>query len=789
MLRQLRHHPAFAGTLIAVLAVGVAVTTAMFSVVYGVLLRDLPYTAPGRLVTLASTDPRIPEGRSVAGAADYYDWRVRQRVFENLAIVRPVATFNLTGSGEPERLAGARITAGLCDTLGVTPMIGRCFVDAEEHEPERASSVVLLSHAFWQRRFGGDAAIVGTTIRLNGRGHEVVGVMGPTFRYPSREIEVWAPLYIPPRALAMRGDYSYLAVARLRPGIGIGEAAAHMATIARGLAREHRTTNGSDTVTVTPLQATVTGAARRPLLVLLGAVGVLFAITVFSIVNLVLVQLAGRAPELSLRATLGASRSRLAAQLLGDLVPLAASGTVIGLLGAYALLRATVATLPATLPRVEDIGLHLPVALVGTALATLAMAIPAFVAMWNARTSLRRGPTSWVRFRDWLVTAQVAATVTLLVASALFATSLARLRAVDPGVDATRVLTLQLAVDRSRHGDDAGVAAYLAQLADAVRATPGVASVGVINRLPLGGQVQFGDVRVEGHDVAIGTGWRSIDTGYLSTLRVPLLAGRAFDERDTADAPAVGIVDERLAASFGGPRAMLGKRFHIGAPSAAGLAPDLAWVEIVGVVGHVRDEGLDRPGRPLVYWPLPQRTQDRMAMVVRTTSDPAGVAGGVRQAIRGVDAEQSIADLRPMTAVIERSLETPRVTAQVTTIVAALALGLAATGLFGVMSSLTLRRRREFGVRLALGATGGELAGIVVRQGLRRVAIGVVAGLAVAALLAGSLRALLFGITPFDLVAYASVAGMMLAIAAAAAVVPAWHAARTDPLASLRADS
>ena len=472
---------------------------------------------PDRLVTLTTSDPRIPEGRTVAGAADYYDWRARQQVFEALALTRPVGTFDLTGSGEPERLAGARVTASLCDTLGIAPILGRCFTEAEEREPARASGIVILSHGLWQRRFGGNRAIVGRTIRLNGGSHEVVGVMGPAFRYPSREIDVWAPLYIPPRALALRRDYSYLAVARLKPGVGIGEASAHMATIAEALAREHPTTNAGNAVSVVrPLATTgVTAPVRRPLLVLLGAVGVLFAITVFSIANLVLVQMASRAPELALRATLGASRPRLAAQLLGELVPLALTGVLVGLFGAYTLpASAFVATLLERLPRLEEIGLQLPVALFGAALAMVAMAIPALVAMWNARTSLLRGPTSWVRLRDWLVTAQVAATVTLLVASALFATSLARLRAVDPGLDATRVLTLQLAVDRARHGDDGGVAAHLARLADHVRAMPGVAAVGVINRLPLGGQVQAGGLLVEGRTVAIDANWRSIDAGY-----------------------------------------------------------------------------------------------------------------------------------------------------------------------------------------------------------------------------------------------------------------------------------
>ena len=783
MLRQLRRHRAFAGTLIAVLAIGVAVTTAMFSIVYGVLLRALPYPDAGRLVTLTSTDPRIPQGRTVAGAADYYDWRARQQVFENMAMVRPVTPFNLTGAGEPERLAGARVTASLCDTLGVTPILGRCFTEAEEREPARASSVVILSHAVWQRRFGGDPAVVGRTIQLNGRGHEVVGVMGPAFQFPSREIQAWGVLYIPPSELTLRRDYSYLTVARLKPGVSLGAAAAHMAAVAAALAREHPSTNRDDTVSVAPMHAVMTATVRRPLLVLLGAVGLLFAITVFSIVNLVLVQLAARAPELALRATLGASRPRLAAQLVGELVPLALTGALAGLAGAWLLLRSIVATLPATLPRVEEIALHVPVALFGIALTATAMGIPALVAMWNARTSLQRGPASWVRLRDWLVTAQVAATVTLLVASALFATSLARLRAVDPGLDATRVLTLQLAVDRARHGGDEGVAAYLGQVADAVRALPGVEAVGLINRLPLGGQVQAGDIRVEGQDAAIATSWRSIDAGYTTALRVPLVAGRGFDARDSAQAPPVGLVDERLASMLGGPRAMLGKRFRIDV-----TASDISWVEVVGVVGHVRDEGLEREGRPLVYWPLAQRTQDRMAMVVKTAGDPNGMTAAVREAIRDVDPGQPLYDVRSMTQVVERSLIGQRINMLLVGSFAGLALLLASIGLYSVTSNLAARRSREFGIRLALGASPGDLLLMTLGQGLARAACGLAVGLLLSAALTRWLGSVLHGVSALDTLTYVSVSTLLLLIVLAASYPPARRASKTDALTSIRCE-
>lgn len=779
-LRLLQRQPGFSLSAIAVLASGIAATTAMFSIAYGVLLRDLPYGSPERLVALTVSSHGVPNQRPVAGAADYYDWRARQQVFEALALTRPVGSFNLTGGGEPERLAGARVTASLCATLGVTPMIGRCFTEAEEHDPERASAAAILSHALWQRRFAGDPAIVGRTIQLNGRAHEVVGVMGPAFRYPSREFEIWTPLYIPPGALAGRTDYSYLAVARLRPGVTIEQARAHMAVIAESLAREHPTTNRDTGVVITPLLSQITGGVRRTLWVLLGAVAVLFLISAFSIANLLIAQSAARGPELAVRATLGASRRRLARQLVAERLPLAILGAAAGTAGAHFLLQGLLPLLPATLPRVEEIGLHRPVLGAAVVLAIVAIAVMGLGTAWATRPELRRGPGSWTRLRDGLVTLQLAGTVVLLVGAALLVNSFARVRSVDPGLDATHVLSLHLAVDRSTHGDDAGVAQYLGQLIDAVQALPGVSSAGIVNRLPLGGQVQFGDISIEGIEPSISTSWRTASAGYFEALRVPLVAGRAFDAHDTAGAPLVGLVDERLAAAVPGV-SLVGRRYRLG-------GADSPWIEIVGVVGHVRDEGLDRSTRPLVYSPYPQRTQDRMAMVVRAEGDPASIAGAVRAAIRRIDPNQALYDVRPMTAVIDRSVDGYRLNAVLTGAFAALALTLAGTGLFGVLSSLALRRRREFGIRLALGATQGQLAGIVLRQGLGRAALGLAIGFGAAWLLTGLFQAMLYGVARFDLAAYGSVAAVLVAVALAACLLPAWRAARADPLTSLRAE-
>jgi predicted permease len=780
-LRRLRRQPAFAAAVIVVLALGVAASTAMFSVAYTVLIRDLPYDEPDRLVALASSDPRASQ-RPVAGAADYYDWRARQAVFTDLALTRPAGTFNLTGSGEPERLAGARVTASLCATLGVRPVVGRCFTDAEERDPARASAVVLLGESLWRRRFAADPAVVGRAIVLNGRAHEVVGVLGPGFRYPSREVELWAPLYIPPAALADRRDYSYLAVARLKPGVSIEAARAHMATIADQLAREYPTANRDDGVAIAPLLAQITTGVGGTLWILCGIVGVLFAITLVSLGNLIVVDAAGRGGELAVRATLGASRARLIRQRLAELVPLAVLGGVAGVAGGRVMLGGLLPLLPATLPRVEEIGLHGPVLALAAGLAAAALVVLGVGSAWTVRTDLRRGPRAWARLRDGLVLAQIAGTAVLVVAATLLADSFARVRAVDPGLDGTGVLSLHLAVDRPTHGDDAGVSRYLDRLVDGVRAVPGVTTVGLVNRLPLGGQVQFGDILLEGREAPISTSWRSIGGDYLRALRIPVRAGRGFDARDTADAPKVGVIDERVATALGVPASsLIGRRFRIDAPG-------LPWVEIVGVAGHVRDEGLDRDGRPLVYWPYPQRTQDRVAMVVRGAVDPATLAGPVRDVIRQIDPNQSIYDVRTMTAVVDRSLDRFRLNAVVTGAFGVLALTLAGAGLFGLLSALAARRRREFGVRLALGATAGNLARIVLREGLSRATAGLIVGLTAAALATGALRALLFDVAPLDARAFAVAGAVLVGVAITASLIPAWRASRLDPTTSLKAD-
>ena len=778
-VRHLRRQPGFAAAAIAILALGIATTTTIFSIAYSVLLRTLPYDQPSRLVALASEGVRTTMGRSVVGAADYFDWRQRQRVFEDLAITRPVANFNLTGAGEPERLQGARATASLFPTLGVRPLLGRTFNEREQLDPKTASSVAVLSYRLWQRRFGGDPSIVGRTITLNGSAWEVLGVMPSNFHYPSRDFELWTPLYLPPAALAARGDYSYLGVARLKPNVTIESARAHMAVVSSDIAREHARGTGNDRVFIGPLLAELTASVQSALWLLLASSGLLFLVSIVNLAGLLRARGRYRQAEFALRTSLGATRARLARQLVCETTPLAAAGALAGVAGAYWLLQVLLPILPPSLPRVEEIGLHPPVLTAAALLAIAAAFLVSLVPSARAAASVARAPAASAPAADLLIVGQIACTLILLVGAGLLFRSFAHLRAVDPGLRPAGVLSLHLAINRNKHGDDPGVAAYLSRILERVQGVPGVETAGVVNRLPMGGQVQGGGIRFEHVDHAIGTDWRTASGRYFDALGVPLVSGRTFDERDTPDRPLVGIIDQRLAHDVFGTVSPVGKRFRIDMDGAP-------WVEIIGVVGHLRNEGLDVDSRPQVYWPYQQRTQDRMALVVKTSVDPASTTSGVAGAIRAIDPDQALYDVRTMTDVIARTLQGHRLNATLVGAFAVAALALASVGLYGIVSYVSAGRRREFGVRIAVGATARQVAFLVLRDGAVRAAAGVALGMAAAAALAQSVASLLHGVTPWDPVTYVIAPLLMTGVILIASAVPAWRASRIDPVTALR---
>ncbi len=779
-IRVLLKNPGFAVAAILILGLGCAATTTVFSVAYGVLLRDLPYPDSGRLVSLTTRMPRAGFPKTSAGAADYFDWRRRQQVFEDLALTRAVGNFNLTGAGEPERLLGTRATASLFSTLRVAPLIGRVFTEAEQLDPERAASVAVLSYGLWQRRFGGDAAVVGRTVRLNGRDTEVIGVMPPEFRYPSREFELWTPLYYPPQELRNRMDYSYLSVARLRPGVTIEQARAQMGAIGASLAREYPKTNQNTSVSVEPLLGDITASARPALLLLLGAVATLFLVGCVNLANLLLARASGRQAEFAVRAALGATRGRLVRQSFVETLPLAIAGAAVGIAGADWLVKLLLPLLPPGLPRVEEIGIHLPVLAFTIALSVAAAMIVSIAPAMQVAAALQRGPAGHARMHDLLIGAEIACTVVLLVTAGLLMRSFVTVRGIDPGFRPDRVLGLHLAVDRATHGStDREVARYLDRLIQRVQATPGVESAAVVNRLPLGGQTQTLLVEFEGRGT-VNIDSRSVSPAYFRTLGIPLLAGRAFRDDDVEDRPQVGIIDDRVAHQVFGNESPLGRRFRIP------IVPGMPWVEIVGVAGHIRHEGLDRDPRPQVYWPYGQRTQDRQAMVVKTAGDPAAMTTAIRLAIRDVDPNQPLYDVQPMSGFLERTLLAQRLNVVLVGGFAALALLLASLGLYGVVSHLTARRGREFGVRLAIGATPAHLLAMVLRRSLVRGGYGLAAGLVLSALVTRLLSAMIHGVTPLDPITYGSVAALLLLVVVVASYIPARRASKTDPMAALR---
>ena len=778
-IRQLQRNRAFACSGILILSLGIAAVTVVFSIVYGVLLRDLPYDEPDRLVTLGSARREAGLQGAYAGAADYFDWREQQQVFEDLGLTRPVANYNLTGSGEPERLQGARATASVFSTLRVRPLIGRVYTEEEQLDPGRASSVAVLSYGLWQRRFGGDPSIVGRIIRLNDVPCEVVGVMAADFQYPTRDFELWTPLYIPPGQLRERGDYSFLSVARLKSGVTLEQARAHMRVLAASLARDYPWANRDSGIFVEPMLSDLTGSVHDALLLLLAAVGVLFLVDCVNLANLLLARATNRAQEFSLRAFLGATRSRLARQFFAEAIPLAVAGALLGIASAHWLLRLLIPLLPASMPRIGEIGVHGPVLAASIVLSVAAVFLISLAPAAQIRSHLERGPAASGRARGLFIVLEIACTVLLMVTAGLLMRSFAQLRTTDAGFHPAQVLSLHLAVSRAKYGDDAGVARYLERLIDGVRTVPGVVAVGIVNRLPMGGQKQQGTIRFEGRDTRVNTDWRSVSADYFRALNIPLLAGRAFNERDTPDHIAVGLIDERLARDVFSTESPIGKRFKMDFPTAP-------WIEIVGVVGHVRQEGLDSDPLPQVYWPHRQRPQDRMAMVVRTTVDPSSRASPIRAAIHDVDPDQPLYDVRPMPAVLEQTLRGRWINTVLIGAFAALALALASVGLYGVVSYLTAQRRREFAIRVAVGANATDVLALVLRQGLRLAFVGVALGLMLSAVSTGALGTMLYGVTAWDTWTYSLVSVLMILVVLTASFFPAWRASRLDPKIALQ---
>jgi putative ABC transport system permease protein len=799
-LRRLRKTPGFSAIVLLTLALGIGANTAIFSVVNTVLLRPFPYRDPERLVIVDHFYPSLNNLEAGASAPGFRDLREKTSLFEGVFVMTGWGPA-LTGAGsEPQRLQATRASGLMFRTLGVAPIVGRGFTP-DEDEPGK-NKVVVLSYGFWQRQFGGDRSIVGKPIILNGEQHDVIGVMPPSFRdFQGQPTDLWVPLALTPEQFGGGRTNEWLTlVARLKPNVPIERARSDLATFASQLRAQYPDSYASDwTLKVTPLNEKVSGPIRPALLVLLGAVAFVLLIACANVANLLLARAASRIKEVAIRSALGATRRDLLRQLLVESVLLAVVGGVLGLALAWLGMKGVIALKPANVPRITELRIDGLVALftLGVSLAT-GLLFGLAPAVQTSRTNLQetlkeggRGATadrSGHAMRRVLVVAEVALALTLLTGAGLLIKSLALLQGVNPGFDSRSLLTFRVAIPNAKYRSDTARVQYFERAIEAVRAVPGVTDAGISSVLPFSDNWSTGSFAVEGYQPPTGKPgpWgdqRTVSPGFFTTLRVPLLKGRLFTERDGASGPPVVIVDEELVKRYWPNADPIGKRITFDNPQRDSV---IDWITVVGVIGHTKHEALDAENRVQLYFPYRLGVGGMMYFAVRTTGDPSRALPAVRAAIRSIDRDVPIANIATMDENISNSMGQRRFAMLLLGVFAAMAMVLASIGIYGVMSYSVTQRAHEIGIRMALGAARRNVLSMVMGQGLVLVGVGVVIGVAGALALTRLIASQLFGVQPTDPSTFVLVALTLVGVAALATFVPALRATRVDPVVALR---
>jgi putative ABC transport system permease protein len=792
--RSLLRAPAFAASALLTLALGIGATTAVFSVVYGVLLRPLPYAEPERLVQLWETSTRTPGDRNPVSVPNYRDWTASSQSFTAM-LAYAFNRYTITGEGTPEQIQGLTLLGDAWAVLGVRPLLGRgiSLDDARAH-------TVVLSEGLWRRRYRADPGILGRIIRLNGEPYTVVGVMPADFRFARPDVELWtgyASILTRPEWADQRGRRFQRVVGRLRPGVTPRAASAEIDAIQRRLAEQFPNENPGAGGAAVPLREQIVGDVRPALLVLLGAVGCVLLIACANVAHLLLARTSARERELAVRAALGAGRGRVVRQLLTESLVLAALGGAAGVLIAYLGVGALRAVGPEAIPRLHDVRIDRWVlAFTAGAIVVTAAIVGIVPALRSTRRDLAgsmregtRGGSGRNRhaFQAALVVAEVAASLVLLVGAGLFLRSFQRLRAIDAGIEPSRVVAMLVAASPTKYPELVQQGQLFARIVERVAALPGVRAVGLCDCRPPSHGRTAGSVRVEGGatDVREQPNAYQLRAGadYFGTLRIPVLAGRAFTAADRTG-PAQTVIVSRafarrhLGAGPDGARAV-GRRIAFGSDD---------WWTVVGVVGDVPYSGLAAPIDPVVYYPFERYPFVGMELFVRTAGDPASVVASVRRAVLEIDPELPITRVATLDETLAQSVAGERFNTLTLGLFAALAFALAAIGIYGVVAYGVTQRRHEIGVRIALGAQRRDVVRLVVMRALRPVAAGVVVGLAAAVAATGAVRGLLYGTSPHDPATYAAVATLLLAVAALAAYAPGRRAAGADPVAALRAE-
>jgi putative ABC transport system permease protein len=806
-LRTLAQRPAFTTVAVLTLALGIGATTAIFSVVRGVLLQPLPYDAPDRIVQIWSpwsNEPGVRIGRSPIGFADLVDAREAITSLERIAAYVPQSSVNLTGTEVPERVFVTSTTADLFYVLGSSAAVGRTFL-VEEDTPG-GNDVVVLSHALWQRRFGGDPSVLESVIRLDGVTHRIVGVMPPSFRMPAdyaigRPTEIWKPLGLDPGNLD-RGNQWLHAVARLKPGAELGAANAELAALTQRWIEQGFMIRDLPPYYAVLIQDELFGGIRRSLLLLFGAVGFILLIACANVANLLLARADGRRTEMALRSALGASRSRLARQLLTESVLLALIGGAFGLLLAFVSVEMLAALNPPGIPRLEEIGLD-PGTLGFTLIVALATAVlfgfvPALRAarqdlVSELKTDSRAATTGYARqrFRGGLVTAEVALAVILVVGATLMIRTFGELSRIDLGFDPGGVLTFEVALPGADYPEPQDRIRFHAQLIERLHTLPGVEGVGAARLLPLTARLGGGSIVVEGMaPPQPGEGlpnarWQVVTPGYFEAMRYGLAAGRFLGPADRADGMPAIVVNETMADMMSPGQTAVGRRVR-------NTNSDVPWFTVVGVVRDVRQSGVADTPSPTMYFtheqvPLTRTfTPAAMSVAIRTTSNPLALVGAVRGVVRSLDPNLPVSGVRTMDDVVAAELAQSRFTMLLLALFAALALTLAMIGIYGLLSYAVSQRRHEMGIRAALGATRTSVFSLVIRDGMRLALAGLCVGLLTALFMTQLMDSMLYGVRPLDRATFLTVPILFVLTALAATFIPARRAMAVDPVLALR---
>jgi predicted permease len=800
-VRMLRRNPGFAATAVITLALGIGANTTIFSVCNAVLFKPLPYAEPDRIVMLSERqrDGKLGE----VAPANFIDWRNGSQSFTDMAAMRAssfASSFILGGKSEASRLTGGDVSSSFFSVLGVRFILGRNFLPDEDLPGH--DRVAILSYPAWSKWFGADRDIAGKTITLTDTSYTVVGVLPADFQFGTTpadfqarsQPDIWVPLALNPQKL-QRGAHMLHVIGRLKPGVKLAQARAELDVIAANLAQQYPENNKDIGIAAAPLTDQVTGSVRVALETLLGAVGLVLLIACANVANLLLGRAAARQKEMAVRIALGASRWRLAQQLLTESLFLAGLGGIAGLGLALAAIRVLTPQLPADLSRAAGIAIDMRM-LIFTAVISLVTGIlfglgPLF-ATWreNAGESLKQNNRSasgvQTRLRSGLAVAQIAIAIILLIGAGLMVKSFWALLHVAPGFQSENILTARLSVPRSRYPDNQRIAAVEGQLLESLLGRPGVQSAGFTTYVPLGGSDNGWSFVIEGRPpLPVGTynmaQYRPVDARYFEAIGIPLLRGRSFTTADTAEAPWVVVINDSMAREYWPSESPIGQRIQ-----ASGGKP--AWRTVIGVVGNVLHEGLDGTAKAEMYLPVDQAMNIESAptIVVRTSLEPGPAAAELRAAVSTIDGAIAVDRIETMQQLVSGSVAQPRFRTTILAAFSLLALLMASIGIYGVMNCLVIQRTREFGIRLSLGATPTDVLRLVLGRAATLIGAGTGLGLVGSVLLVRLITNLLFGTAPLDPLTFAAVPVLLAAVALMASYIPARRATRIDPIVALR---